>query len=335
MKAAIKAGKERFDVREVAVPNIGADECLIKIHYCAICVFCYNEWLRDGADDIFGPGVTGHEISGVIQEVGANVKQWQVGDEVLTYFYWHCGVCLECQAGKTTYCTNRPQPVNVMRGYAEYTVALERCILPAPKGVHPKYSSLITDMVGTPMHAIRRAFSVELDRHVVAVWGLGPVGLFAVQGLRTVAGVKRIIALDPLGSRREAAFHLGADEVLNPFQDDTEERLKAENDGRGVNYAFNCALPSAEMAYQTLKMDGYLMNITGGYISQSQMEKRIDGCFYFNKDEHEDNLQLIMDGKLRLEPVLSHEFPLNQINEAMELRAKHPEQSLKVAIKCI
>lgn len=335
MKAAIKTGKERFDISEVTIPNIGDYECLIKVQYCAICVWCYKEWLRNGTDDIFGPGVTGHEISGVIEEVGTNVKQWKPGDEVLTYFYWHCGVCPECKAGKITYCTDRPAPANVVGGYAEYTVALDRCLLPAPKGVHPKYSSLITDMVGTPMHAIRRAFSVEIDRDVVAVWGLGPVGLFAIQGVRTFDGVRRIIALDPVENRREVALRLGADAVLNPLQDDTEERLNTENGARGVNYAFNCALPSAEMAYNTLKMDGYLMNITGGYLSQSQMEKRIDGSFYFNKDEHEDNLQLIMDGKIRLEPVLSHEFPLDQINEAMELRAKHPEQSLKVAIKCI
>ena len=113
-----------------------------------------------------------------------------------------------------------------------------------------------------------------------------------------------------------------------------KERLLAENDGRGVNYAFNCTLPSSEVAYETLKMDGYLMNITGGCKSQSQMEKRIDGSFYYNKEEHEENVQLVVDGKIKLEPVLSHEFPLDQINEAMELRSRHPEKSLKVTIKC-
>ena len=58
MKAAFKAGKERFEVRQVDVPEMGADECLVRVHYCAICVWCYREWQRDGTNDIYGPGVT-------------------------------------------------------------------------------------------------------------------------------------------------------------------------------------------------------------------------------------------------------------------------------------
>lgn len=334
MKAAIKAGKERFDIRKIDTPQPGPDECLIKVSYCAVCVWCYKEWLRDGSDDLYGPGVTGHEISGVIEKVGSNVQQWKVGDEVVTYFSWHCGVCPECKKGKTTYCRNPKPSRDVKRGYAEFVIAAEQCILPAPKGMAPKYTGLITDMVGTAMHAIRRAFSVGNDRDVVTVWGLGPVGLFTVQGLRTFDKVKRIIGLDPVKSRRDIALRLGADEVLDPSEDDTEERLQKENTGRGVNYAFNCALPSAEMAYKTLMLDGYLMNITGGYTSRSQCEKRIDGSFYFFKHEYPENLKLVTDGKIKLEPLVTHVFPLDEINEAMELRSKHPEQSLKVTIKC-
>lgn len=334
VKAAFKAGKERFDVREVETPNIGPDECLVKVGYCAVCVWCYKEWLRDGADDIYGPGVTGHEISGVIEKIGTNVTKWKRGDEVLTYFWWHCGTCPECKQAKTTYCRNPMPSRDVKGGYAQFVVAAEQCILPSPRGIDLKYAGLITDMVGTTMHAIRRAFAVRIGRDVVAVWGLGPVGLFTVQGLRTFEEVKRIIGIDPVKSRRDIALRLGANNVLNPSQDDTEERLHSANGGRGVDYAFNCALPSAEIAYRTLKIDGYLMNVTGGYTSDSQCEKRIDGSFYFFKDEYEENLQLVMDKKIKLEPLLTHEFPLDQINEAMELRSKHPEESLKITIRC-
>jgi len=334
VKAAFKAGKERFDVREVETPAIKPDECLIKISYCAVCVWCYKEWLRDGNDDMYGPGVTGHEMSGVIGKVGANVRKWKPGDEVLTYFWWHCGTCPECKQGKTTYCMNPVSSRHVKGGYAQFVVAAEQCILPSPRGMDLKYAGLITDMVGTAMHAIRRAFSVGISRDVVAVWGLGPVGLFTVQGLRTFKEVKRIIGIDPVKSRRDVALCLGAGEVLDPSQEDTVERLLAENGGRGVDYAFNCALSSSEAAYETLKIDGYLMNITGGCLSVSQCEKRVDGSFYFFKSEYEENLQLVMDGKIKLEPLLTHEFPLDEINEAMELRSKQPERSLKVTIRC-
>jgi len=334
MKAAFKTGRERFEIRDIDPPQIGPNDCLIRVHYCATCVWCYKEWLRDGTDDIYGPGATGHEMSGVVERVGADVTKWRVGDEVLTYFSGHCEVCPECRAGRTTYCANPDRPRNVAGGYAQYVAAAEQCLLPSPKGIDLKHAALITDMVGTSMHAIRRAFSVNLSRDVVAVWGLGPVGLFTVQGLRCFEGVRCVIALDPIRSRREVAMRLGADIILDPLEKGTQERLRAQNDGRGANYAFNCALASAEMPYNTLGPDGYLMNITGGFTTQSQCEKRVDGSFYFFKKEFEENVCFVLGGRIRLEPVLTHEFPLSEINEAMELRAKHPAESLKVVIGC-
>jgi L-iditol 2-dehydrogenase len=335
MKAAVKANKEQFDIQEVPVPEIGANDCLVRVHYCATCVWCYEEWLRDGTNDLYGPGVTGHEMSGIVEQVGANVTRWQPGDAVLTYAAGHCGSCPECRGGKETYCR---RPLDwVIHGYAEYVAAPQQCLLPSPPRIDLKNAGLITDMVGTSMHAIRRAFSVALDRTVVAIWGLGPVGLFTIQGVRTFPGVKKVIALDFVQCRRALALELGADEALDPAQPDVEQRLLRENGGRGVNYAFNCALrdPDAvEVAFRTLKLDGYLMNITGQARSGFQGEKRVDGAFYFFKDEYDENVRLVLGGKIRLEPVLTHQFPLERINEAMELRAKHPDKALKVTIRC-
>ena len=334
MNAAFKAGRERFEVRQVDLPKMGPHDCRVKVHYCAICVWCYREWQRDGTDDIYGPGVTGHEMSGVVEQVGPAVHAWKPGDRVLTYFSGHCTKCLACRAGKTTYCRDEGRPKNVAGGYAEYVVAPEQCLLAVPDGMDLKIAGLISDMVGTSMHAIRRAFAVNLPRRVIAVWGLGPVGLCTVQGLRTFKAVERVIAIDPVRSRRRVALELGAHEALDPNEMGTTDRLQGANDGRGVDYAFNCALPSPEMAYETLRLGGYLMNLTGGYETKSQCEKRVDASFYFFKPEYDDNVRLVLDGKFRLDPIVTHEFPLDRINEAMKLRAECPEESLKVTIRC-
>ena len=334
MKAAFKAGRELFEIRDVPEPAIGPRDCLVRVDSCGICVWCYKEWLRDTAQDDFGFGVTGHEMAGTVEQVGAAVTQWRPGDKVLTYFWGHCGECAPCRAGKTTYCRAPGRPANVQHGYAEYIAAAEQCLLPAPEGIDLSLACLIGDMVGTPMHAIRRAFAVNLPRDVVTVWGLGPVGLFCVQGLRTFGGVGRVIAVDPVESRRNLALELGADEALDPLDDDTARRVTAANGGTGANYAFNCALAQPRMAYETLGLDGYLMNITGGLEPPKETEKRTDGSFYFFKHEYEENVRLVREGKIRLAPVVSHQFPLAEINEAMALRAKHPEKSLKVVIRC-
>ncbi|MCL5270826.1 MAG: alcohol dehydrogenase catalytic domain-containing protein [bacterium] len=336
MKAAVKVGKERFETRDVPAPEIGPNDCLVRVHYCATCAWCYEEWLRDGVNDLYGPGVTGHEMAGVIERAGEGVTRWRAGDAVLTYAAGHCGECPECREGRETYC-RKPMPT-VIHGYADYIAVPQQCLLPSPACVDLKHATLISDMVGTSMHAIRRAFAVNLDRGVVAVWGLGPVGLFTVQGVRTFAGVKRVIGLDPVAYRRGLALELGADETLDPTQPDIEEHLRNENGGRGVNYAFNCALRNPDvidLVFRTLKLDGYLMNVTGQARSGFQAEKRVDGTFYFFKREYDENVRLVLDGKIRLAPVLTHEYPLERINEALELRAKHPDQALKVVIRCV
>lgn len=336
MKAAFKAGKQNFEIRDVPVPAIGPDDCLVRVHYCGICAWCYEEWLRDGTNDIYGAGVTGHEQTGIIEQVGANVTAWKPGDRVLNYAVKFCGVCPECLAGKETYC--RHGVSSIIGGYAEYYAAPARALLPAPEAIDLKHASLIGDMVGTTMHAIRRAFSVNLPRTTAAVWGLGPVGLFAVQGLRSFPGVQRIIALDPVELRRRTALEVGADEALDTSLPETEQKLLQENEGRGIDYAFNCAIrkPQAlETAFRTLRLDGYLMNITGQALSGFQTEKRVDGSFYFQKNEYEENVALVQSGAIRLEPILTHEFPLDRINEAMELRVTQPEKALKIAIRCV
>ena len=334
MRAAIKSGKERFDIIEVDRPSAGANEVLVDIHYCLICAWCYEEWLKDSTENPLGPGVSGHEVSGVVQEVGNEVTNYQVGDRVLVYDLLHCGECEACLAGRETFCN---QVGSLHQGYAEYLSVPKRNLLPVPDSLHLKSAGMVGDMVGTSMRAIRRAFEVDLPRKVCAVWGLGPVGLVAIQGLRTLAGVEKVIALDPLANRRQMALDLGADRVLDPTNDRTTDELKTENGNRGCDYAFNCAIRSEEVlntVMSTVRRDGYLMNLTGAAKSWPQYELRVDGSFYFWKKEYEENAKLVTSGKIQVTPIVSHEFPLAEINAAMDMRANHPGVSLKVAVRC-
>jgi len=335
MRAAIKGGRERFDVVEVDTPVPGPGECLVRTHYCAICVWCYQEWLRDGTDQLYPPGLTGHEMSGVVEAVGDGVTDWKPGDRVLNYAGPHCGECEECVAGHSSYCLQPEKGGKALHGYAELFIAHANCLFAAPGDVDLKEASLITDMVGTPMHAIRRAFRLDLPRRTVAVWGLGPVGLFTVQGLRTYADVETVIALDPIAYRRELALGLGADEGLDPLADGCLDDIRARGGGHGPDYAFNCALKEPADAYDTLRKGGMLMNVTGGVTTRSQAEKTVDGSWYFDYAEYPANVELVEAGSFDLAGAITHEFPLAEINEAFEVRAKHPEESLKVVVRCV
>ena len=334
MRAAIKTGKEKFDIVEVDRPSVGANDVLVEIHYCLICAWCYEEWLKDSTENPLGVGISGHEVSGIVRELGSEVTGYKVGDRVLVYDALHCGECEACRAGRETFCD---QISSLHQGYAEYLAVPQGNLLPIPDSLDLRSAGMVGDMVGTSMRAIRRAFEVELPRKVCAVWGLGPVGLVVMQGLKTMAGVERVIVLDPMANRRQMALQLGADLALDPVVDQATEELKRENGGHGCDYAFNCAIRNEEVlntVISTVRRDGYLMNLTGAASSWPQYEMRVDGSFYFWKQEYEENACLVTSGKIQVAPIISHEFPLAEINAAMDMRANRPGESIKVAVRC-
>ncbi len=334
MKAAVKVGKEKFDIVEVDKPSIGENDVLVEVHYCLICAWGYDEWLRDGTDNPLGPGISGHEVSGVIEEIGSGVTKFKKGDKVLVYDILSCGECEECKKGRDTFCKSCG---SIHQGYKEYLKVPEQNLYLAPEGIDLKSAAMITDMVGTSMRAIRRAFEINLPRKVCAVWGLGPVGLTLLQCLKTFEGVEKVIALDLLPNRREMALALGADQALDSKSEESINTLRTENDNQGCDYAFNCAIFDENVlntVMSTIRRDGYLMNVTGAAKSVNQFEKRVDGTFYYWRNEYEENAKLVTSGKIKVAPIVSHEFPLEQINEAMEMRIKHREKCLKIAVRC-
>ena len=104
MKAALKVGREKFAVVDVDTPSIGKNDVLVEVHYCLICAWCYETWLKDDTQSPLGPGISGHEVSGVVKEIGSGVRNFKTGDNVLVYDLIHCGECEECNAGKETFC---------------------------------------------------------------------------------------------------------------------------------------------------------------------------------------------------------------------------------------
>ena len=333
MKAAVKKGRENYQIIEVPDLVPEKEEVLVKVAYCGICTWCYEVWESDAMERSLGPGETGHEVSGIVEKCGTKAKRYKPGDRVIIYDMRSCSGCPECLAGKDMYCKYAE---SLDHGYAEYVCVPERNVFPVPDNIPLKYAYMITDMIGTSLHAIKRAFSVPVPRDIITVWGLGPVGLFTVQCLRAMPDVKRIIALDPLEYRQKIALELGADAALSPAVPGFEDELISLY-GATANYAFNCAIRDPDLiapAFNTLGKNGYLMNITGVALSGSQLEKIVDGTNYYNRSEHAECLDLVTSGKVKLEPVLTDVYPLNDINDAMYKRLYHKNECLKIAIHC-
>ena len=326
MKALGKTGACQGEMVEVDLPAMAQDACLVKIRACGICAWDVETWRA--SSDKYGPGLTGHEMAGTVAAVGRRVKRWKKGDKVVIYTVTSCGRCAHCRRRNYRYCA---QKSGVLNGFAQYVAAPANRLLPMPKNRSFAEASLMIDIVGTPLHALRRG---GVDRKTtVAVWGLGPVGLGGVQGAKAL-GAPLVVGLDPLANRRRAAGRLGADVTINPKKGSPIEKLKALTNGQGVHVCLNAVGNDAvaQQAYDSLRLDGTLVLLAGEPRAQGQLEKNIRGSWYFHIDEYAENLRLLARGKLKLRPIISHTFPLSRAVEAFDLRTNHPEKTLKVVI---
>src|SRR5947207_9759081 len=172
--------------------------------------------------------VAGHGGVGIVEEVGSQVKRVQAGDQVVMSITPHCGACANCLNGRADICGmfGRPaipsatmadgtpvQMANGPSGYAEYLVTWEEFVIPVFTKVPVVELSLLACVSACGLGLAMCRFPIEAGSDV-AVFGLGPVGLSAVQGAR-IQGARRIIGIDPIKYRRDLALTLGATDVID------------------------------------------------------------------------------------------------------------------------
>jgi S-(hydroxymethyl)glutathione dehydrogenase/alcohol dehydrogenase len=184
--------------------------------------------------------VAGHGGIGVVEEVGRLVKRVKVGDQVMLATTPNCGVCWNCLSGRGDLCNTRlpaipnatmsgntpvymTAPPMGPAGYSEIIVSDEDWVVPLFTNVPPVESSVLACVGGTGLGLAMCRFPIEAGADV-AVFGLGPIGMSAVQGAR-IQGAKTIIGIDPIKYRRDLALKLGATHVLDPNADKGNDLL--------------------------------------------------------------------------------------------------------------
>jgi NAD+-dependent secondary alcohol dehydrogenase Adh1 len=211
--------------RDVVVRIGGAGVCATDLH--AI------EGLMD-AVGVRLPLVLGHENAGWVHAVGDDVTAARVGDAVLVYPPYSCGLCVACRRGLDMHC-ERHQFTGLTRdgGFADYVLVDERSLVPLPRGVEPADVAPHADAGLTAYHAVKQLVPRLDPGATVAVIGVGGVGHIGLQLLR-VLGAARVIAVDTDERRRRLARELGAAEVLGE-QPDSAAAVREATDGRGAD----------------------------------------------------------------------------------------------------
>ena len=238
----------RFQVVDLPEPSVGQDEVLIRVRACGVCGSDVHMYEKDDEGYMVYPGmmsipvVTGHEFSGVVEEVGRNVMDLAPGDAVCSEEIAWCGECYACRAGRFNYCERLGELGFTFNGaHAEYVVTKAKYCWPVGSMLEA-----LGEERGFQAAALVEPTSVAyvgmfvqasfLPGESVAVIGGGPIGLAAV-GLARAAGAGKVLAFETVATRRSLAEEMGADAVYDPRElgeGGIAEATLEETGGRGV-----------------------------------------------------------------------------------------------------
>ncbi|MGI8663322.1 MAG: zinc-dependent alcohol dehydrogenase [Acidimicrobiales bacterium] len=212
MRAAVLQGKGRLDVEDVPVPAVGPTDVLVEVSHCGVC----GSDLHTVLDGWGQPGsIGGHEWSGVVAAVGAEVTRWSVGQHVVGGPSARCGRCAMCRAAKPSLCSERDTPGvggEWQGAFASFVKVDERELLRLPEGLSLREAAL-TEPLAVALHGITNSGVVAGER--VLVTGAGPIGALTIAALRAT-GVDDITVSEPAPVRQALARQLGAATVVGP-----------------------------------------------------------------------------------------------------------------------
>ena len=313
-----------------------------------ICGVCGTDLKKIHFGLVAPPRIFGHETAGTIVAVGAGVTAWRVGDRVAVNhhipclradcFYCRRKTFAQCPVYKKTGATAGFEPAG--GGFAEYVRVLAWCVdgmVRIPDHVPLEEASLI-EPLNTCLKGVRMA-GVQ-DGDTVFIIGQGPIGMLFTQLCR-IAGARTVVT-DKFESRREVARAMGADIALDP-DEDIEAAVKTLSDGRGADVAI-VAVPSTQVVGQAFaqirpagrvllfaqtRMEDWMQVDAGAVCMQ---EKALIGSYSSDITLQDEAAELIFSRRVDVRPLITHRFPLAEIETAIDF-ASHPrENSLKILV---
>lgn len=339
MRAARMYGyKKPLVLEDVAVPDIAADEVLIKVTATGMCRTDFQ--LVDGYFKDYGPltfPITpGHEIAGAVEKIGSLVPKTAgltEGDQVVIAGGWGDGTCRWCQAGDTQICGHGRWPgFGPYGGYAEFLPVPYKYLIRVDKKYNLKAEELapLTDAGLTPYRGIkklRNAGALGPDR-VLAVIGVGGLGVYAVQYAKLLSSGATVVAFARNDEKLAIAKQNGADHVINTKGksiDDIRKELLKATDHKEIDAAVDCV-----GAEETIQMGFGLLATAGTYVSVGLVGTRINiplfpfvareftyhGSFWGNYNDLSEVVALAQQGKIKH---TLKKVRLEDINENLEL----------------
>ncbi|MGA2762727.1 MAG: galactitol-1-phosphate 5-dehydrogenase [Spirochaetia bacterium] len=321
MKALILKEYGKLVFGEAPEPRIGETEVLVQVSACGICGSDVH-----GMDGSTGrripPIIMGHEAAGVIQEIGARVQGWKIGDRVTFDSTLSCGECWHCRRGEINLCEHRRvlgvscAEYRCHGAFAELVAVPQNVLYCIPDEV-PFHHAAMTEPLSVAFHGVRLA-RPELGESA-AVVGAGMIGLLVIQVLRA-AGCGTVIALDIDANKLRLAREAGADLALDAASPESALQIFERTGGRGADMALEAvgATVAVASAVNAVRKGGRVVLV--GNISprielplQSVVTRQIallGSCA--SQGEYPACLELIERGRIDLDSMISARAPLSE-----------------------
>ncbi len=330
MKCVVKDKPERglTYTQKIIPDDLNDNEVLIEVMYASICgtdyhIYQYDDWSKKR---LKLPLTAGHEFCGKVIKTGEKVTNVNIGDIVSAETHIICNECEHCLNGDGHICENtKIIGVDTDGAFAEYVkIPAMNCFVNSPDK-NPLHLS-IQEPLGNAVHTMNH-FPIE-GKDVVIV-GCGPIGLLGVNVAKAYKA-KKIIAIEVNEYRLDLAEKLGADVLINPKKEDVIARVLDETNGRGADVIgeFSGNKTAIEQAFKYIKRGGGL-SILGIPSKDIDIDVAEDIVFKGIQiygvvgrriyDTWHEVKRLIDGNYLDLDTIITHQFPMSQIDEAMKV----------------
>jgi S-(hydroxymethyl)glutathione dehydrogenase/alcohol dehydrogenase len=342
MKAAVlHAPDEPLTIEDIEIDAPRGREVLIRTVASGVCHSDLHH--VDGLFPLAMPAVLGHEAAGIVEAIGPQVEEFRPGDHVIACLSAFCGRCDYCFGGRTNLCPNRParpagEPPRLswkgervtqflnLSAFAEQMLVHENGLVKIREDFPLDKAALIGCSVTTGVGAVIHTAKVETGA-TVAVFGVGGVGLNAIQGA-VIANAGMIIAVDVFENKLAMAREFGATHVIDASSRDAVEAIRSLT-GDGVDYsfeaiglaktaaqAFNCLRPGGTATIMGMIPAGTMVELDGSlFLRERKIQGSNMGSNRFKVDMPH-YVELALRGRLKLDELITRRGRLEDVNDA-------------------
>lgn len=323
--------------REVPVPEIAPDEVLVKIMRIGVCGSDIHVYHGKHPFTKY-PVTQGHEVSGKIVALGADVAGLEVEQRVTIEPQVFCGECYPCRHGKYNLCEHLKVMGFQTPGMASEYFTVKVCkITPLPQGMTYNEGAMIEPLAVT-VHAVKRAGDVTGAS--IAVLGAGPIGILLAQSAKAL-GAARVLVTDVNDYRLELAAACGVDFTVNTLHKDFGEALVEKFGSDKADVIYDCAGNDVTINQAVrYARKGSVIILVAVFADMAKVdlavlndhELDLNTSMMYRHEDYVDAIRLVGEGKVRLKPLMSKHFAFQDYAAAYRYIDEHRETTMKVLI---